>query len=349
MKSGSKWSTVVDYFLILGSIIGVGFASGKEISVFFFQFGKASLLGLVCFAMLYFWLFFVVTYISKKLEINSYDDFNKKIFGKFCKISKYLLLANFFITSAGMLAGADYLFLRFFDIGYKIPTIILSAITLILIVGGINKIRIASNFIIPIMLFVIVTNSIVNLTEKNVHLPICEGNFSMAVYYGLLFGLNNFATALPILFSVKTKKFTKPFVVLTVCFIILLNILVLANNEFLTDMPMFELSVNASKTFYYIYFATLIMALFSTLVICSFDSKSILTKNGDKKHSVFVSFVVVLFNFILSKLGYDFIVKYLYVVSGIISAIYVLLFLIISCVILISNKLNKKQKNSNNS
>ena len=32
MKGGVKlWSTVVDYFLILGAIIGVGFASGKEI------------------------------------------------------------------------------------------------------------------------------------------------------------------------------------------------------------------------------------------------------------------------------------------------------------------------------
>ena len=39
MKGGNKlWSTVVDYFLILGAIIGVGFASGKEICVFFFDY-----------------------------------------------------------------------------------------------------------------------------------------------------------------------------------------------------------------------------------------------------------------------------------------------------------------------
>ena len=38
MRSGNKiWSTMVDYFLILGAIIGVGFASGKEICVFFFD------------------------------------------------------------------------------------------------------------------------------------------------------------------------------------------------------------------------------------------------------------------------------------------------------------------------
>ena len=88
MKSGNKlWSTVVDYFLILGAIIGVGFASGKEICVFFFDFGGASLVGLVAFGLLYIYLFFVIQHISHKLNINSYDKFNSEIFGNLCKIS----------------------------------------------------------------------------------------------------------------------------------------------------------------------------------------------------------------------------------------------------------------------
>ena len=46
MKGGFKiWSTIVDYFLILGAIVGVGFASGKEICVFFFNFYSGNLSG----------------------------------------------------------------------------------------------------------------------------------------------------------------------------------------------------------------------------------------------------------------------------------------------------------------
>ena len=87
MKSGLKiWSTIVDYFLILGAIIGVGFASGKEICVFFFDFGSASLFGLVAFGLLYVYLFTVVGHIGKKLELNSYDKFNQMIFGNLPKI-----------------------------------------------------------------------------------------------------------------------------------------------------------------------------------------------------------------------------------------------------------------------
>ena len=70
MKGGNKiWSTVVDYFLILGAIIGVGFASGKEICVFFFDFGAASIIGLIAFSLLYIYLFFIIQHINKKLCI----------------------------------------------------------------------------------------------------------------------------------------------------------------------------------------------------------------------------------------------------------------------------------------
>ena len=145
MKSGYKlWSTVVDYFLILGAIIGVGFASGKEICVFFFDFGGASLIGLFAFGLLYIYLFFVIQHISNKLKINSYDKFNAKMFGKLYKITNVVMLINFVITSAGMLAGADYLFETFFDFGYKIPSIILSVITFVLLIGGIEKIKFMS-------------------------------------------------------------------------------------------------------------------------------------------------------------------------------------------------------------
>ncbi|MBR6778843.1 MAG: hypothetical protein IKM43_01650 [Clostridia bacterium] len=344
MKSGNKiWSTMVDYFLILGAIIGVGFASGKEICVFFFDFGGASLFGLVAFGLLYIYLFFVIQYVSRKLELNSYDKFNAKMFGKLCKISNIVMLINFTITSAGMLAGADYLFQTFFGVGYKIPSIILSILTFVLLLGGIDKIKIVANVIIPIMIAVIVINSIQNITPQNVNLNITAGNMHMAIYYGLLFGVNNFVAAMPVLFETKQKSKTKAFVILSICIIILLNILVFASNHFTTDMPMFELSANVSPLFYYIYFATLVLALFSTLMICSYNMQKIVAR--DKK-SKFISAMIVLFNLLLSNVGYAFIVKYLYVVSGIISGVYViaLIMMMIINLLIYKNKTKNTKK-----
>lgn len=342
MKSGYKlWSTIVDYFLILGAIIGVGFASGKEIYVFFFSFSGGSIIGLVAFALLYIYLFLIVQYISYKLKINSYNEFNAAIFGKLCKITNIVMVINFSITSAGMLAGADYLFSQFFGIGYKIPSIVLSIITFFILLGGINRIRIMANLIIPIMISVIVINSIANINPQNVSMQITMQNGVMAVYYALLFGVNNFVAALPMLFETKLKSKGKLAVIFSICLIILLNILVLASGNFISDMPMFEASQNVSVWFYYIYFTTLIMALFSTLIICSFNTQKILFKN---KKSKFNSLIIVVFNLILSNFGYGNIVKYLYVISGIISGIYIL-FLIINIIIKLI-KINKKLKNN---
>lgn len=344
MKSGVKmWSTIVDYFLILGAIIGVGFASGKEICVFFFDFGSASLIGLLAFGLLYIYLFFIIQHISKKLQINSYSEFNAKIFGSFCKFTKVVLIINFAITSSGMLAGANYLFAKFFGVNYAIPALILSLICFILLLGGINKIKIVANVIIPIMIAVIVINSLNNITPQNVNLNITMYNGTMAVYYGLLFGVNNFVAALPVLFETRLKTKGKLAVILTICLIILLNILVFASNNFSTDMPMFELSANVSVLFYYIYFATLVMALFSTLIICSYNMQNLIVK----KKSILSAVLVVLINLILSTFGYSFIVKYLYVLSGIISGLYVIcliIMIIIKLIILSKNQQKNKNK-----
>ena len=232
------------------------------------------------------------------------------------------MLINFIITSAGMLAGADYLFKTFFQIGYRIPSIILSVLSFVLLLGGIKRIKVVANIIIPIMLSVLIINSIKNITPQNVCMDITIQNSVMATYYGLLFGVNNFVAAMPMLFETKLKSKGKLFVILSICVVILLNILVLASNNFTTDMPLFELSKNVSPLFYYVYFLTLIMALFSTLIICSYNATNIVSK---EKKSIFSVGVALLVNLIISNLGYEFIVKYLYVVSGIISGLYVII------------------------
>jgi len=340
VKNNKIFSAVIDYFLILSAIIGVGFASGKEIYEFFFVFDGGSLLGILAFGLLYVYLFFVIDYIKHKLALNSYNEFNTAIFGKLTKITNVFIIINFSITCAGMLAGADYLFATFFGLKFKVASLVISIITFLVILGGIGKIKSVANIIIPVMIASIVINSFANITPQNVNMQISTQNSFMAIYYGLLFGVNNFVAALPVLFETKQKKSGRIFVIVSIAIIILLNVLVLASNNYITDMPMFEASANISPWFYYIYFATLILALFSTTLICSYNMQSIICKG---KKSVFIAIVIVLFNLILSNLGYNFIVKYLYVASGIISAIYVVVLIAMITIKLFNTK--KKNKN----
>ena len=71
--------------------------------------------------------------------------------------------------------------------------------------------------------------------------------------------------------------------------------------------------------------------------------KTIIAK--DKK-TIFIPILIVLFNLLLSNVGYGFIVKYLYVVSGIFSGIYVISLVILIVIKIV--KLNKERKQKNN-
>ena len=90
------------------------------------------------------------------------------------------------------------------------------------------KIKIVANIIVPVMVAVIVINSIANTTPQNVTFDISIKNGVMAIYYGLLFGVNNFVAALPVLFESKLKTKGKMFVIASICIIILLSCCVAA-------------------------------------------------------------------------------------------------------------------------
>ena len=336
MNSGTKWSTFVDYFLVLSAIVGVGFASGKEICLFFFDFGAFSFLGLIAFTVLYIYLFWLIDYIRLKLSLNSYSDFNKIVFGRFCKITNVAMVVNFVITCALMTSGADYIFSTFLGVEYRIPSIVLSVFGFLVLLGGIDKIKMIANIMIPILIAVIVVNSIKNITPSNVHYEIVGKNGFMAVYYGILFGVNNFIVALPVLFQTRKHFKSKFAVILSIGLIILCNLLVFGSNHFSSQMPMLELSKNVSKTFYYIYFIALCIAIFSTFVICLFNTYTICLNN---KKSILIGLLIIIFNFFLSSFGYNFLVKYLYLVSSLFSAVYVVIMILnILFILIVKNK-----------
>lgn len=332
MRSGEKWSTIVDYFLILSAIMGVGFASGKEICVFFFDFGKYSVLGLLAFGLLYIYLFLMVDYIKNKLKVKTYDAFNERVMGKFCKVSNILLIVNFLILCAGMLSGADYLFIT--RGANRLPSIVLCILTFITLLSGIKGVRVCANIIIPVLLAVIVLNFVGNLKPNNVSLPEVKTSWVIAVFYGLLYGVNNFLPLLPTLFLCDFKKKGRVFTAVSITAIMLLCVLMFASNTFSTSMPMFELSKNISNKFYIVYFVALVMALFSTLMICSYNAYALICNN---RKSVFVAGIVVMAIFSLSNFGYEFVIKYLYVVSAVASGVYVLILTIFVGFYLIRN------------
>ena len=117
--------------VILGTLIGAGFASGKEIYIFFAQYGVYGILGAIVSAVVTALIIYKVLKISNKLNINKNCEFvkritvNKQISMIIENIINIFLTLSFWVMNAGICT--------FFFQEIKIPIIITSAINAVII------------------------------------------------------------------------------------------------------------------------------------------------------------------------------------------------------------------------
>lgn len=95
-------------FVIIGTLIGAGFASGQEIYVFFFSFGIRGLFGVLISSILMGLVIYQTLKIINKYQINNYKDFldillsrNKDIKNIINLLVNIFILVTFFIMIAG--------------------------------------------------------------------------------------------------------------------------------------------------------------------------------------------------------------------------------------------------------
>ena len=69
-------------FVIIGTLIGAGFASGQEIYIFFYQYGVKGILGIIISSALLGFVIYKVLHICKENEITNYKSFLKRIIKK---------------------------------------------------------------------------------------------------------------------------------------------------------------------------------------------------------------------------------------------------------------------------
>ena len=85
-------------YTIIGALVGAGFASGQEIYLFFYRYGKNGILGIFLCSLIFGIIIYKTLNIIRQNEINTYKDFLNIIF----KNKKYLsnltnIIVNIFL------------------------------------------------------------------------------------------------------------------------------------------------------------------------------------------------------------------------------------------------------------
>ncbi len=312
--------------LILGTIIGAGFASGKEITTFFTIFGYYSFLCLpIVFFGFYFCIFKLLD-IGTKNKIENTEQLNLIIFKKNNKLIKIFTFISFSIISSTMISGlkqsleiSSMLFEIFF-------TIIISILLCFLINKNLKYLNLICMITIPITIVIIliicfssfdgINNAIVS---HIVLLPYNAITYVTRNVFLCYFVISSSAYNLTKNQCKKISFWTSFILCLLMAVMILAG---LCNQQTISDsIPMLSLA-QSHDALYMIYSILIEFAIITTLISTTITVKSFFNFKSKILNCICAVVVCVICSFV----QFDYLIKYFYPIIGILGG-YLVLFL----------------------
>lgn len=323
--------------VIMGTLIGAGFASGREIYLFFGKFGKLGIIGILISGILTGIIIYITLKIINKKDINNYDELLEKINIK----NKYInllikniitifLLISFYIMVAAFSAYMN----QTYEILIYISSIIFAFFAYIIFIRNIQGMIKVNEILVPILLMLILYLGIKNvpylLETKNVlDFDTVEKGFFIN---SILYTSYNSIMLIPILITMKkyinNEKQIKQISVISSILIILLSFcifgLLLKGKYYIenVEMPLLSITMQFGKIYLYIYSFIIITSIFTTAISAGYSFLENVSKNK-KQYKVALIFMSVT-SILVSNIGFSKLVEILYPLFGILGIIQII-------------------------
>ena len=320
--------------VIIGALIGAGFASGQEIYSFFYSYGTIGLIGLI----ITFVLISITIYKTLKLiyenKIENYDEF-LKIFIKNEKITKIiniilniLLLVTFYI----MIAGFGAYFEQEIGINRIIGSGLLAIMSGIVFFTSVKGVLKVSQYIVPILIIFIIIIGGINLLTLNVineNLLINNGWLLSSITYCSF----NMILLIPVLISLRkqiTKKSNIKYIaiisgiLMIIMSVIIYMLLLKVDIDISTlEMPVVYVVRKFFSDFKMFYAFIILSSIFTTAISIGIGLLQNICKNK-KSYTQFVLFMCIT-SLIISNFGFSNLVKLVYPIFGYIGIVQIIL------------------------
>ena len=335
-------------FVLIGTFVGAGFASGKEVFNFFTIYSFYGILSILIFSFLLFLLIYKCLKIKENYKINSYNELifylEKKY--KFFNHTFFLFIINIFLASSFyiMIAALSSLFNYQFNIA-KFITIIWTIIICYFIFyrKNIKFIYIINSILMPILILFIISLCSFNINLNNINFGEINLNYSFiySIFMGLLYFSYNSLLLIPIIFDLKfdenkieKKKTIKninfkialiySLVIFLITFLINLLLLSYYNLIYNLELPILYISNSSINLFSYFYFFIILSAIFTTMISSGYSFISNFKENNFK----FKLIIFLLFSFIFCLFSFSSLINFFYPVFGLLGFIQIFLILI---------------------
>lgn len=314
--------------VIIGTIIGAGFASGKEIFTFFNYYGIGGFCGLFISGITIGIVIYKSFCIIINYNITSYSNFISKIFSHsdfinsiICNIINIFLFISFVI----MVAGFAAYFSQEFHLPHIFGAILISFLSFLTFSKNIDGLVKINKYFIPFLICIILFLGLKNL-NCFAHIQYNSSSLQYSWFISaLLYASYNLIIVIPILISLKEYIKTKKAAMLvsmgtTFILILIAIILFILLNYYYSDiknleLPIIFIAAKISNLFKYICGFIILGAIFTTAISSGYGFLYNFNIQNKKRFNILALFMCFV-SIILSNLGFSTLLNLLYPILG---------------------------------
>ena len=316
--------------LLVGTVLGGGFVSGKELVKFFGGSGRAFLLCSVLTGTAYALIVILVMGVARRKKRYDLSFLSETAFHKWYRIFDIFMLICYFIIVSAMLAATDSMFESPF------PTIVSLVLCLVFLQTGLGGLKGLNCALVPLILGFLLFVSTAALVNPGATGPVWalpDKGLAASLADTLLYVFMNMLTTCGVLVEGAKDLNKKQIVRCAVLFGSIMMIMVFCVGRAVlsaggrvtqADLPILDLSRRFGTVFRLIFQIVLLFGIFTTLLSSAYPMAAYV-----KRKPKWLFHVLLLAGaYLFSRLGFSQIVEITYPIMGVMGAVFFLSFAI---------------------
>jgi len=334
-----KWSAALQIAAVyVGTVVGAGFATGKEIVEFFTQYGFIGLVGILFSGYLFILLGSRMMVISANINATSYQELNTYLFGKTAaKFINIFMLVMLLLVCSVMLSGSGAVFSEQLLLSKHIGIFITIGLTIFFLLFDSKGIFIVNTFAVPIMIsfsFLLLLFSITqpHFVEQALFIPPTDYGYKAVIapfsYAALNLALAS-AVLVPIASEVKDIPTIKLGAKLGGLFLTMIMVashltLIMLPNVTEYSIPMATIMKQSIQFLFWIYILVIFAEILTSVIGNVFGLQRQISQYI-KWPKIVICLIIISFCSLLSLVEYKTLLSILYPILGYLSIIFLVL------------------------
>ena len=337
-------------FVIIGTLIGAGFASGQEVYLFFYSYGIKGIIGIFISSILMGIVIYKTLILVKENDINNYKDLlyllikneENKIFLNIKNIINIIINMFILITFFIMIAGFGAYFEQELGINSLIGSSILAILCFFVFRTNQKGVVKVSEILVPILIVFITIISILNLKDfdiNNIKNYLINNNSYNFLLSSVVYCSYNSILLIPVLITLKNYINNKRQVIgISAISIIIIVLLSISLFFILTkvdvdisklEMPAVYVVSKMFKLFEIIYGFIILGSIYTTAV--SLGNSFLQNVSKNKKSYTHIAFIMCITSIAISQIGFSNLINYLYPIFGYLGIVQIIKLICTNC------------------